>query len=79
MLDGQVGGEEKQGDKGSGGEERSFPLPEGSGLGREREGVEVFFITQEGVFGGTDECTHGRGRGRMEGKAKRRKKELTGD
>lgn len=57
ILDGQIGGEEKQGDQGGGSEEGAFPLSECFGMGREGkgDGVEIIFITtEEGVFGGAD-------------------------
>ena len=53
MLDGKVGSEEEQRDKGGGGEECPFPLSKGFGMlicQGERGALEIVFITDESVF-----------------------------
>ena len=52
VLDGKVGSEEEEGDESGGGEECPPPLSRRFGMGYEgeRDGLEIVFITKEGVF-----------------------------
>ena len=64
MLDGEVGSEEEEGDEGRSGEECPLSLSKSFGLGckGERDGDEVVFITEEGVFRGAHRLSDGGGR-----------------